>query len=201
MKFPGCEHLLKPREIELFQKRLQTGPKKNYTEINLSTVTIFYSFKSEKYSTIFKALKIKFLWHQFQYFSIFLFLKFDKLSSVETFAENDRKLILTKNTSKLLNFHIFQEKCWTFLKTYWFNIFSKVCRVFQFFLEIIGFFLKMRVVILNHHLRAYLWEKICIFQGSDCMNAPFFLKRQYIEGLQKNYLFFPWRSPPRHSLP
>ena len=54
----------------------------------------------------------------------------------------------------------------------------------------------MRLVILNKGLRAKFREKISIFPGSGCINAPFFLKRQYIEGLQKNYLFFPWRSPP-----
>ena len=54
----------------------------------------------------------------------------------------------------------------------------------------------MRLVILNMGLRAKFREKISIFPGSGWMNAPFFLKRQYIEGLQKSYLFFPWRSPP-----
>jgi len=54
----------------------------------------------------------------------------------------------------------------------------------------------MRVVILNQGLRPKFWEKICIFSGSGCMNAPFFLKRLYIEGVQKNYLFFPWRPTP-----
>ena len=28
------------------------------------------------------------------------------------------------------------------------------------------------------------------------MHAPFFLKRLYIEVVQKNYSFFPWRSIP-----
>ena len=55
---------------------------------------------------------------------------------------------------------------------------------------------KMRLVILNTGLRPKFREKIGIFPRSGCMNAPFFLKRQYIEGLQKKYLFFPWRSPP-----
>ena len=54
----------------------------------------------------------------------------------------------------------------------------------------------VRLVILNKATRAHFWEKISIFPGSGWMNAPFFLKRQYIEGLQKNYLFFPWRSSP-----
>ena len=52
----------------------------------------------------------------------------------------------------------------------------------------------LRVVILHPGLRAKFWRKICIFPGSDCTNAPFFLKRHYIEELQKINLFFPWRS-------
>ena len=52
------------------------------------------------------------------------------------------------------------------------------------------------MVILNLGLRQKFWEKICIFSGSGCMHAPFFLKRLYIEGVQKNYLFFHWRSSP-----
>ena len=53
----------------------------------------------------------------------------------------------------------------------------------------------MRVVILNPGIRLKNWRKICIFPGSNCMDAPFFWKRQYIEWLQKSYLIFPWRSP------
>ena len=54
---------------------------------------------------------------------------------------------------------------------------------------------KMRVVILNPGPRPKFERNFCGFPGSDGMNAPFFLKRQYIEGLQKINLFFPWRSP------
>ena len=55
--------------------------------------------------------------------------------------------------------------------------------------------LYLRVVILNPGVGAKFWRKICIFPGSVSTNAPFFLKRQYIEELQKSNLFFPWRSP------
>ena len=53
---------------------------------------------------------------------------------------------------------------------------------------------QLRVVISNQPLRPKFWEKICIFSGSGCMNAPFFVKGLYTEGVRKNYLFFPWRS-------
>ena len=66
-KFPGLEYLLKTKKIELFQKRLETGPKLQL----LTFLTIHFSFKSDKYSIIFKPLKIKVFWHQFQHFSIF----------------------------------------------------------------------------------------------------------------------------------
>ena len=51
------------------------------------------------------------------------------------------------------------------------------------------------LIILIMELPGHFWEKISIFPGSGCMHAPFFLKRQYIEGLQKINSFFPWRSP------
>ena len=53
----------------------------------------------------------------------------------------------------------------------------------------------LRVVILNPDPWAKFERNFCGFPGSACMNAPFFLKTQYIDGLQKIYLFFPWRSP------
>ena len=60
-----------------------------------------------------------------------------------------------------------------------------------------GFFAKkfeMRVVILNHHGVRYFCVFICFVTGSDFMDAPFFLKGQYIEKVTRGNLFFPWRS-------
>ena len=53
----------------------------------------------------------------------------------------------------------------------------------------------MRVVILNLHPGRYFGAIFCFSTGSTIMDAPFFLKGQYINGYQKIKLFFPWRSP------
>ena len=53
----------------------------------------------------------------------------------------------------------------------------------------------MRVVILDPHPRWFLSVFICFETGSEWLNAPFFLKRQYIESDSWENLFFPWRSP------
>ena len=54
---------------------------------------------------------------------------------------------------------------------------------------------EMRVVILNQHGVLYFCVFICFVTGSECMDAPFFLKGQYIEKVTRENLFFPWRSP------
>ena len=56
------------------------------------------------------------------------------------------------------------------------------------------FFSKMRVVILNQHPGLDFCVFICFVTGSECMDAPFFLKGQYIEKVTRENLFFPWRS-------
>ena len=38
---------------------------------------------------------------------------------------------------------------------------------------------------------------ICFVKGSEYMDAPFFLKGQYIEEVTRENLFFPWRSTMR----
>ena len=52
----------------------------------------------------------------------------------------------------------------------------------------------MRVVILNQHPEPDFCVFICFVTGSECMDAPFFLKGQYIEKVSRENLFFPWRS-------
>ena len=52
----------------------------------------------------------------------------------------------------------------------------------------------LRVVILNQHGVRHFCVFICFVTGSECMDAPFFLKRQYIEKVTWENLFFPWRS-------
>ena len=52
----------------------------------------------------------------------------------------------------------------------------------------------MRVVILNQDGVLDFCVFICFVTGSECMDAPFFLKGQYIEKVTLKNLFFPWRS-------
>ena len=53
----------------------------------------------------------------------------------------------------------------------------------------------LRVVILDLHPGRYFWVIFCFSTGCDCMHAPLFVQRGYIERAKINYLFFPWRSP------
>ena len=109
-KFPGSEYFLKLKENELFPKRLQTGPKLQI----LTFLTIHFSFRSDKYSIIFKPLKIKFLWHQFQHFSIFSWnsTKFPQSKILLKMSENEflpKSLQITPKLQKFEN-QVFQKK-------------------------------------------------------------------------------------------
>ena len=117
-KFPGSEYFLKLKENELFPKRLQTGPKLQI----LTFLTIHFSFRSDKYSIIFKPLKIKFLWHQFQHFSIFSWnsTKFPQSKILLKMSENEflpKSLQITPKLQKFEN-QVFQKKL-NFWKFYW----------------------------------------------------------------------------------
>ena len=51
------------------------------------------------------------------------------------------------------------------------------------------------MVILNQHPLPDFCVFICFATGSKWMDAPFFLKQQYLEDVTWENLFFPWRSP------
>ena len=53
----------------------------------------------------------------------------------------------------------------------------------------------MRVIILDEDPRQDFRVFICFETGKKQMDAPFFLKQEYFEGVTWENLFFPWRSP------
>ena len=55
-------------------------------------------------------------------------------------------------------------------------------------------YLYVRVVILNQHPGLDFCVFLCFTKGSNWMDAPFFLKQQYFEDVNRENLFFPWRS-------
>ena len=59
-------------------------------------------------------------------------------------------------------------------------------------------FCYLRVVILNQDPRLSFHQNLRGFPGSASLNAPFFLKRQYIEEVTN---FFPGGPPPQHITP
>ena len=69
--FPEPENVLEMNEFEVVSKRLECVTKYE----KFTSLTIHFSSQSDKYSTIYSPLKIKFFWRKFQNFQEFLEIK------------------------------------------------------------------------------------------------------------------------------